>query len=79
MRNNGREAATRFGEIEIGGWVKMSSRLPHPFMLTDLVHRNASAVLFAASQTPDITLEVLKAVESDQVEQLRLRYFGRNP
>ncbi len=37
----------------------MSSRLPHPFMLTDLVHRNASAVLFAASQTPAITLEVL--------------------
>ena len=29
------------GDIEIGGWVKMSSRLPHPFMLPDLVHRKA--------------------------------------
>jgi len=49
----------QFGEVEIGGWVKMSSRLPHPFMLPDLAHRNASAVLFAAAQTPSITLDVL--------------------
>jgi hypothetical protein len=48
----------QFGDIEIGGWVKMSSRLPHPFMLPDLAHRNASAVLFAAAQTPVITLDV---------------------
>jgi hypothetical protein len=49
----------QFGDVEIGGWVKMSSRLPHPFMLPDLAHRNASAVLFAAAQTPSITLDVL--------------------
>ena len=49
----------QFGDIEIGGWVKMSSRLPHPFMLNDLAYRNASAVLFAAGQTPDISLEIL--------------------
>jgi hypothetical protein len=49
----------QFGDIEIGGWVKMSSRLPHPFMLPDLAHRNASAVLFAAAQTPVVTLDVL--------------------
>lgn len=49
-----------YGEIEIGGWSKMSSRLPHPFMLQDLVHRNASAVIFAAGQTPDISLEVFE-------------------
>ena len=36
----------QYGDIEIGGWVKMSSRLPHPFMLADLVHRNAAAVLY---------------------------------
>ncbi len=51
----------QFGDIEIGGWVKMSSRLPQLFMLPDLVHRNASAVLYAASQTPDVTLSVLGA------------------
>jgi len=39
-------------DIEIGGWVKMSSRLPHPFMLPDLVHRNAAAVLFAPPRRP---------------------------
>lgn len=47
-----------FGEIEIGGWIKMSSRLPHPFMLQDLVHRVSAAVIFSAGQTPDIKLEV---------------------
>ena len=54
----------QFGDIEIGGWVKMSSRLPHPFMLNDLVHRNASAVLFAAAQTPVVSLKVLPPVKA---------------
>lgn len=49
-----------YGDIEIGGWVKMSSRLPHPFMLQDLVHRNASAVIFSAEQTPEISMEVFE-------------------
>lgn len=56
-----------YGDIEIGGWVKMSTRLPHPFMLQDLVHRNASAVIFAAQNTPKITMEVfeIKKIEGD--------------
>lgn len=49
-----------YGDIEIGGWIKYSSRMPHTFMLPDLVHRNASAVLYAASQTPEVSLEVFK-------------------
>ena len=49
-----------YGPIEIGGWVKMSSRLPAPFMLKDLVHRNASAVIFSAKNTPEISLEILE-------------------
>ncbi|MBU1187120.1 MAG: hypothetical protein KJ908_09530 [Acidobacteria bacterium] len=49
-----------FGEIEIGGWVKFSSRLPAPFMLKDLVHRNAAAMIFGAEQTPDVKLEVFE-------------------
>ena len=49
-----------YGEIEIGGWVKMSSRLPHPFMLEELVHRNASAVVFTAKNTPEIELKVFE-------------------
>jgi hypothetical protein len=47
-----------YGEIEIGGWVKMSSRLPHPFMLQDMVHRVGSAVIFSASQTPEINCTI---------------------
>ena len=47
-----------FGDIEIGGWVKMSSRLGAPFMLADLVHRNAMAVLFSAKHVPEVSLDV---------------------
>jgi hypothetical protein len=47
-----------YGEVEIGGWVKMSSRLPHPFMLQDMVHRISAAVIFSAGQTPEVKLDV---------------------
>lgn len=49
-----------YGDIEIGGWVKMSSRLPPPFMLKDLVHRNASAIIFSAKNTPEVSLDVFE-------------------
>jgi len=49
-----------YGDIEIGGWVKMSSRLPAAFMLQDLVHRNAMAVVFSAKHTPHVTLDVFE-------------------
>jgi hypothetical protein len=69
----------QFGDIEIGGWMKMSSRLPHPFMLTDLAHRNASAVLFAASQTPDISLEVMPPEKiGGDLYKLRVRLSNPN-
>ena len=64
----------QFGDIEIGGWVKMSSRLPHPFMLNDLVHRNASAVLFTAAQTPAISLEVVSIEKmANDLAKVRVR------
>jgi len=47
-----------YGNIEIGGWVKLSSRLPAPFMLKNLVHRNASAMIFAAKHLPEVKLDV---------------------
>ena len=52
-----------YGEVEIGGWVKMSSRISAPFMLIDLVHRNAMAVLFTAKQTPEVSLDVIEVKE----------------
>jgi hypothetical protein len=54
-----------YGDIEIGGWIKYSTRMPHPFMLQDLVHRNASAVIFAATQTPDIEIELIGVKKVD--------------
>jgi hypothetical protein len=47
-----------YGDVEIGGWVKFSSRLSAPFMLKDLVHRNAMAMLFSAKHTPEVELDV---------------------
>lgn len=67
-----------YGDIEIGGWVKMSSRLPHPFMLEDLVHRNASAVIFSAEQTPEINLEVFdKEKTGKNLYRIRVRLTNR--
>ena len=68
-----------YGEIEIGGWVKMSSRLPHPFMLQDLVHRNASVVLLSAQHTPEIKIEVFDVKElGKNLHQVRVRLQNEN-
>jgi hypothetical protein len=52
-----------YGNIEIGGWSKFSSRLPQPFMLMDLVHRNAMAVFMSAFNLPQISMEVFEKVK----------------
>jgi hypothetical protein len=63
-----------YGDIQIGGWVKMSSRLPHPFMLPELVHRNAMVVLLASEQTPEIGMEVFDVKKLDNnLQQIRVR------
>jgi len=49
-----------YGDIEIGGWIKYSSRIPVPFMIKDMVHRNASAVIFSAKHTPEVSMEVFE-------------------
>ena len=63
-----------YGEIEIGGWTKYTSRLPQPFMLLDLVHRNAMAVFETAYQLPEIRLEVFEKKKIDKdLYQVRVR------
>ncbi len=63
-----------YGDIEIGGWTKYSSRLPHPFMLQDMVHRNASAVIFTARQTPRVTMDVFEVTKlSSELWRVRVR------
>jgi len=49
-----------YGQVEIGGWSKFNSRLPQPFMLMDLVHRNAMAVFASAFNLPLISMEVFE-------------------
>lgn len=68
-----------YGEIEIGGWVKMSTRLPHPFMLQDLVHRNAAVVFLSAENTPEISMEVFEVKEiGKNLHQVRIRLQNAN-
>jgi len=63
-----------YGEIEIGGWVKMSSRIPAPFMIRDMVHRNAAAVIFSADHLPQVSLEKVKVVPlSNGLSRVRVR------
>ncbi len=66
-----------YGDIEIGGWVKFSTRLPHPFMLPDLVHRNAMAILFTAKQVPRITMEI-NEVRKEESGFYRVKVTLRN-
>lgn len=69
----------QYGDIEIGGWVKMSSRLPHPFMLNELVFRNSSAVMYAAAQTPKIRMEVFSIEKmGDNLFKVRVRLANDN-
>ncbi|WP_169977423.1 M14 family metallopeptidase [Tautonia rosea] len=41
-----------YGPIEIGGFVKESQRVPPPFMMEELCHRNSAFVLYHADQMP---------------------------
>jgi len=63
-----------YGDIEIGGWAKISNRLSAPFMMPDLVHRNAMAIVFSAKHTPEVTLDVtdVKKIGSD-LSRVRVR------
>lgn len=63
-----------YGDIEIGGWTRMSSRLSAPFMLKDLVHRNAMAVIFTARHTPDVTMDIFDTEKlSKDLYRIRIR------
>lgn len=46
-----------YGDIEVGGMVKTGSRVPPPFMLQELCHRNMAFTLHHADQMPLLRLE----------------------
>ena len=63
-----------YGEIEIGGWRTFTTRLPQPFQLPELVHRNASLVIFLARHAPEVELEVLEKKKlAKDLTRIRIR------
>ncbi len=42
----------QYGKVEVGGFSKYSSRVPPPFMLEELCHRNMAFTLYHAKQMP---------------------------
>jgi len=46
-----------YGDIEIGGFVKQSQRVPPPFLIEELCHRNAAFVVYHADQMPRVEWE----------------------
>ncbi|MDP2914151.1 MAG: M14 family metallopeptidase [Candidatus Aminicenantes bacterium] len=67
-----------YGDIEIGGWVKISERLGAPFQIKDLAHRNAMAVIFTAKHMPEVSLEVTE-VKAMAKNLYRIRTRLANP
>jgi len=49
-----------YGDIEIGGFVKQSQRVPPTFMIEELCHRNAAFVLYHADQMPRLEFDEIK-------------------
>jgi len=67
------------GPVEIGGWRTFTTRIPQPFQLPEMVHRNASLVLFAARHAPDVSLEVLEVKDlGGDMRRIRVRAANRN-
>lgn len=68
----------QMGEVEIGGWRPYTTRIPPTFMLPEMVHRNASLVIFIARHTPDVELEVveIKPLGND-LHRIRVRAKNR--
>ena len=69
----------QFGEIEIGGWRKLTTRVPPLFMLHEMLHRNASLVLLAGKHAPDIELELLEVKKlGNGLSRIRVRASNPN-
>jgi hypothetical protein len=70
---------SQYGKIEIGGWRKFTTRIPPPFMIQEMVHRNASLVIFVARHAPDVKLEALEVKDlGDGLHRIRVRASNPN-
>ena len=69
----------QFGTVEIGGFRKFSTRINPAFMLPELVHRNASLVIFVAQHAPEVQLEVIRVDKlKDGLHRIRIRVSNNN-
>jgi len=66
-----------YGDIEIGGWRKMSSRVTPSFQLEELCHRNNSFVLFNADNLPLLSIEDVKVKKlGGSLYQVNVRVYN---
>lgn len=49
-----------YGTVEIGGFRKMTGRVPPPFMIEEMLHRNAAFCIFHAEQMPKLEVTSLE-------------------
>jgi hypothetical protein len=49
-----------YGDIEIGGFVKQSQRIPPSFLIEELCHRNAAFVIYHADQMPRVVWDEVR-------------------
>jgi hypothetical protein len=49
-----------YGTVEVGGFRKMTGRVPPPFMIEEMVHRNAAFCVFHAEQMPKLSVAALE-------------------
>jgi len=54
-----------YGKVEIGGWRKLTSRVPPGFQLQDLCHRNASFMILNAFHLPKVKI---KKIETEKIK-----------
>jgi hypothetical protein len=79
FRNWERYDHPQFGEVEIGGWRTFTTRIPPLYMLPELLHRNASLVIFTARHAPVVSLETVDVKElGDGLHRVRVRVSNPN-
>ncbi len=67
----------QLGEIEIGGWRTFTTRIPPTFLIQEMVHRNASLVIFTAEHAPDIELSLIDVKDiGDGLKRVRVRAYN---
>ncbi len=52
-----------YGTVEVGGFRKMTGRVPPPFMIEEMLHRNAAFCVFHAEQMPVLSAGPLEVEE----------------